>query len=91
VGVLLLTTHSQGETWELVYMGVTPAERGRGFGGQIVRHALSQAASGGAQRLVLAVDQDNLPGLAMYRAAGFTIWDRRCVYARVNDSFNTAR
>ena len=83
IGVLILTAYAEGETWELVYMGVVPAARGRGFGGQIVRFALAQAAAAGAQRLVLAVDQANTPGLAMYRAAGFIPWDRRYVYARL--------
>lgn len=82
VGVLLLTAHAEGETWELVYMGIVPDARGHGFGRQIVHFALAQAADAGADRLVLAVDQANAPGLAMYRDAGLVAWDRRTVYAR---------
>lgn len=86
VGVLILTTHAAGETWELVYMGVVPAARGRGWGGEIVRFALAQAARAGAERIVLAVDEANAPGLAMYRAAGFILCDRRSVFARLKGS-----
>lgn len=83
VGVLLLTAHGAGEIWELTYMGVLPELRGQGLGRQIVQFAASAAASGGAERLVLAVDDANGPGLAMYRAAGFVQWDRRAVFARI--------
>lgn len=86
VGALILTAHTAGETWELVYMGIVPAVRGRGWGGEIVRFAISQAAAAEAERIVLAVDEANAPGLAMYRAAGFITWDRRSVYARLQGS-----
>ncbi len=89
VGVLILNAHPGGETWELVYMGVVPAARGNEFGAQIVSFALAQAAAGGAGRLVLAVDQTNAPALAMYREAGFVGWDRRTVYARLNQQETT--
>ena len=81
---MILTEHPDGETWELVYMGVVPAARGSGFGRQIVNFAFAQTAAGGAGRLVLAVDRANAPALAMYRAARFVGWDRRTVYARLN-------
>jgi ribosomal protein S18 acetylase RimI-like enzyme len=86
VGVLILSTHAAGTTWELVYMGVVPAARGHGFGGQIVHFAIAQAARSAAERIVLAVDEANKPGLDVYRAAGFNTWDRRSVYARLNGS-----
>jgi hypothetical protein len=34
------------------------------------------------ERLVLAVDAENLPAIAMYAAAGFKTWDRRSVFLR---------
>jgi len=83
IGTLILTEHGNGEQWELVYMGLIPAARGQGFGRQIVQHALWQANQGGAQRLVLAVDQANPYALDMYHQAGFISWDRRTVYARL--------
>jgi mycothiol synthase len=83
VGVLILTEHPPGETWELVYMGVVPSARGRGFGEAIVRFGIEQTRQSNAERLVLAVDERNTRALEMYRRVGFVMWDRRCVYARV--------
>ncbi|MBX3433314.1 MAG: GNAT family N-acetyltransferase [Pirellulales bacterium] len=82
-GVLLLAAHPESGNWELVYMGVVPEFRGVGLGEQIVRHALSCAARGGAERVVLAVDAANAPALRMYGACGFREWERRRVYARL--------
>jgi mycothiol synthase len=83
VGILILTEHPPGETWELVYMGVVPSARGRGLGEAIVRFGIEQARQSNAERLVLAVDERNILALEMYRRVGFVMWDRRCVYARV--------
>ncbi len=82
VGVLILTEYAEGETCELVYMGIDPRERGQGWGQQIVQFALWQAYLLGARQLVLAVDEENSPALTMYRDAGLTVWDRRTVYGR---------
>ena len=86
IGALILTEHAEGENWELVYMGVTPEGRGQGFGWQIVQFALWQAGLAGAQRLVLAVDEENSHALQVYRRAGFIVWDRRTVFARLRRS-----
>ena len=83
VGVLLLTEHPGFGNWELVYMGVIPAARGRKHGDAIIRFALDVAARRGAERLVLAVDEANAPALRAYERAGFVAWDRRLVYARL--------
>ena len=39
VGVLLLADHPQARHWELMYMGLVPEVRGRGWGRQIARYA----------------------------------------------------
>ncbi len=83
VGVLILAEHQPGEYCELVYMGVTPNARGRGFGEQIVRFAIERAKQMNAERLVLAVDERNSPAFELYRQLGFVMWDRRTVYARL--------
>jgi len=85
VGALLLAPHGSGEVWELVYMGIIPAARGNDFGCQMVRQAFWHVAQGGGRRLVLAVDESNAPALAMYRRVGLTGWDRRQVYARLQE------
>ena len=82
VGVLLLAEHRAASHFELVYMGLVPAARGRGWGLHVTRQAQQIAANAGAERLVLAVDAANLPALAMYRDAGFVAWDRRAVFVR---------
>jgi len=83
VGCLLLSEHPPAGDWELIYMGLVPAARGRGWGLEVVRAAQWLAREGGARRLVLAVDAENRPAVAMYAAAGFAAWDRRRVLLRV--------
>lgn len=81
-GVLLLADHGAAGHWELMYMGVAPGARGRGWGRLIVRHAQELAAKVGVERIVLAVDAANGPALTMYRDTDFIAWDRRTVYVR---------
>ncbi len=83
VGTLILTNHEYFGNWELVYMGLVPETRGAGLGRQILDFALWQARLGGAQRLVLAVDEANQYAREMYERAGFVAWDYRTVYARL--------
>ncbi len=82
IGCLLLGHDISASTWELIYMGIVPAARGRGCGLEIVRHAQSLVAQANAERLVLAVDAANEPALRIYAAAGFAAWDKRSVFLR---------
>jgi ribosomal protein S18 acetylase RimI-like enzyme len=81
IGVLLLAAHPGASHWELMYMGVVPAARGRGYGEAMARHARLAAATGGARRVVLAVDATNHFARKVYARAGFAEWDRRVVHA----------
>jgi len=83
VGTLILTEHPGSGNWELVYMGLVPEARGAGLGREILEYAMWQACMGGAERLVLAVDEANGYALEMYERAGFVAWDYRTVYARL--------
>ncbi len=83
VGCLIVCDHPAHETCELIYMGLMPAARRRGFGAAVLRHALWLAAAARQQRLVLAVDAANEPALRTYAAAGFQAWDRKSVFIRV--------
>ena len=83
IGTLILTTYADTGNWELVYMGLVPEARGFGWGRQILEFAMWQARLGGAERLVLAVDESNHFALEMYQRAGFVAWDYRTVYARL--------
>lgn len=81
-GVLILADQPDQDAWELVYMGVTPAARGRGLGERIVRLALCEAREAGRQWLLLAVDRRNAPARRVYEAAGFTPFDEKVVFVR---------
>ncbi len=82
VGVLLLADHRAARHFELMYMGVVPSVRGRGFGREIVRAAQRHAHAAGTDRVVLAVDAENFPAIKMYNDTGFTAWDQRTVLVR---------
>jgi ribosomal protein S18 acetylase RimI-like enzyme len=79
VGCLLLADHPARGQMELVYMGLVPAVRGRGWGTIIVRHAQWLAWQKRRQQLEVTVDGNNTPAIDIYRAAGFIPWDRRLV------------
>jgi ribosomal protein S18 acetylase RimI-like enzyme len=83
VGCLLLADHPQEDTWELVYMGLIAAVRGRGWGKWLVRQAQWLTRQAGRSRLVVAVDAANGPAIELYGASGFRGWDQRRVYAMV--------
>lgn len=82
VGILLLADHPNAKHWELMYMGLVPEVRGRGWGRQIAQHAQWLAGRAGVERIVLAVDSANEPAVKMYQSTGFEMWDARDVYVR---------
>ncbi|MEM1445827.1 MAG: GNAT family N-acetyltransferase [Planctomycetota bacterium] len=82
VGVLLLARLPEQEAVELVYLGVADTARGRGLGKSLLRHGLAQSARTGADQMLLAVDDNNAPAIAMYRAAGFATQQRRVAWVR---------
>jgi ribosomal protein S18 acetylase RimI-like enzyme len=63
----------------VIYLGLTPAARGRGLGRAVLRRAL-ELARANTPRLELAVDLRNTPAVQLYRATGFTVRDRRAVH-----------
>ncbi len=83
-GAVLLLNEAPGrEAWEVIYLGLTPAARGRGLGRAVIRHALALAGRAGAPVLELAVDLRNTPAVRLYRQTGFTPRDRRSVHLAV--------
>ena len=81
-GVVLLNPFPEQRTIELVYLGLAPVVRGRGFGRQLLRHAL-HLLHGRRERIVtLAVDENNAPALQIYREAGFRSELRRVALIR---------
>lgn len=90
-GCLLLADHPQQGQWELVYMGLVPAARGRGWGAQITRQAQWLTRQAGRDGLLLAVDAANAPALRAYTLAGFRTWDRRFAMLKHVPPVKTAR
>lgn len=82
VGCLILGDFPEHEQCELIYMGIIPAARGRGWGTDLTRQAQWLAQCAGRERIVLAVDEANWPAVNLYRCAGFEPWDQRSVYVR---------
>ena len=81
-GCLLLADYPENDQTELMYMGLNPESRGRGWGLELVRYAQWITQSAGRSRVVLAVDHANWPARNHYERAGFETWDRRSVYVR---------
>jgi mycothiol synthase len=83
IGCLLLADHPTHDNWELVYMGLTVATRGKAWGQPIAAHAQWLTHLAGRSRLVVAVDAANHPAVKMYAAVGFETWERCTVYVKV--------
>ncbi|WP_425614504.1 GNAT family N-acetyltransferase [Anatilimnocola sp. NA78] len=82
VGCLLLAEHGEVPQVELVYMGLVPEVRGRGWGLQLVQHAVELAKSNQARHLLLSVDADNAPAIHHYHTAGLRIWEQRAIWIK---------
>lgn len=83
IGCLLLAEHPSQKLFELVYMGLIPEARGRGWGYEIARFAQWMTRAADYSHLVVAVDAVNRPAIRGYEQAGFFSWDRRRVYVKV--------
>lgn len=79
VGCLILADHHPAHHAELVYMGLIPEMRGRGWGVFLAREAQRITAQSAAQQLVLSVDAANAPAICHYQAAGFQLWEQRTI------------
>ncbi len=77
--VVLLSEIPDRDAWEVAYLGLTPAIRGRGFGRAVLAHALELAAPH-VPHLELAVDLRNSPAHRLYQGAGMTPFDRRAAH-----------
>jgi ribosomal protein S18 acetylase RimI-like enzyme len=86
VGCLLLTDHPELESLELIYMGLIPSARGRGWGMELARQAQWLTRLAGRNQLLLGVDADNWPAIRTYAAVGFRQWASRMVYGKFLES-----
>lgn len=85
-GALLLNRGSDGDTIELVYLGLGVEARGRGFARLLLTHGLSLLDNDSSRSVVLAVDRANMPALRLYRRAGFRFSVRRIALVRAIDT-----
>ena len=82
VGCLIIADHRETAHAELVYMGLIPETRGRGWGVFLAQEAQRIAAAAGASHLVLSVDAANRPALRHYQSAGFRFWEQRTIWIK---------
>jgi ribosomal protein S18 acetylase RimI-like enzyme len=82
VGVLLLAEMPDDKGWDILYLGVVPEARRRGFGQELTRKALHEAKTAEAPQLTLAVDARNRPAWNLYKKLGFEAFDEREVYLK---------
>lgn len=71
VGVLLLSAVPARNALELVYLGLIPEARGRGYGQLLMNRTLSLATRRACALATLAVDSSNVPALRLYRHSGY--------------------
>ena len=82
LAVLILAALPDGGGTELVYVGVSPAARGRGLGATLVRRALAVAAGADGRTITLAADAANWPALRLYERNNFRRLQTRRVMLR---------
>lgn len=80
VGCSLVSVIPENGSAELVYIGLSPAGRGRGLGAAMLRHAIAELRSRRVRRLVCAVDRRNAPALGLYARLGFREFSARTAW-----------
>lgn len=70
LGVVLMSRIPQSEAMELVYIGLSPAARGRGLGIMMMKQVFFLLVRENRRRLSLAVDSKNDPALKLYYRFG---------------------
>ena len=58
---------------ELTYIGVAADQRGSGLGNQLLNAFIETSRARGGRSVVLSVERENIPAIAMYEKAGFKI------------------
>lgn len=58
---------------ELTYIGVASNQRGKGLGGELLNSFIELSRSAGYRSIVLSVETDNQPAIALYENMGFKI------------------
>lgn len=79
-GVVLLIEMPEWNEWELSYIGVVPAERGKGIGRAMVQETIRIARRLATSQLTVSVDSRNVPAWQLYVNLGFRALDEYKVY-----------
>ncbi len=82
-GVLLLSAIPEQSAYEVVYMGLRPSHRQKGYASALLAHAVRTARDRAALRLTLAVDVQNSPARRLYARFGFCEVARRSAWVRI--------
>jgi mycothiol synthase len=77
------TTGQHHAVGEVYVVGVVPEFRGKGLGRSLTLAGIEHLHRAGLQAVMLYVDADNQPAVALYRRLGFTRWDIDVMYAPV--------
>lgn len=79
-GCLILTEQPDFDQLELVYMGLVPQYRGRGWGRDVVRFAQWTTRQRKRSGLLLAVDIQNKPAMQVYESLGMRHLEERDIF-----------
>lgn len=83
VGLLLLNDRPDQNAWEVVYMGIVPAHRGKGYGRKMLQCGLDEARQAGRSSVLLAVDKNNGYARSVYNELGFVDLGTRAAHVRI--------
>lgn len=81
-GLMLFNPCPDQASIELVYLGLSPAARGKGLGARLLRMGLGHLAARREPTVTCAVDERNEPALRLYRAHGFSEFAHRTALVR---------
>jgi ribosomal protein S18 acetylase RimI-like enzyme len=82
VGCLLMSEYPEHAQGEVMYLGLRPEYRGRGWGRMLARQALLSGHARGWRQVLLVVDEANFPARQLYSLEGFEDLLRRAVFVR---------
>ena len=74
-----------GDLAEILTLAVAPDHRGRGLGRTLVQQVFARARETGAEKVMLEVQDGNLPAVQLYESLGMTAFDRRRNYYKAAD------
>jgi ribosomal protein S18 acetylase RimI-like enzyme len=80
--LLLMTEHLDQRMWEVVYLGLVPEARGRGYGRGMLREGLRRAQAAGGFEVFLAVDKANHFAIKLYESLDFAAVGVQAVHMR---------